>query len=100
MNRRDFLRLFAAAAPVAAVAPKYFFAPVGGWHSDLIVHPKDPACFEHVAAAQELSYRLSTPNVNHDGACLDAATIRKVIAIQLRYMLEYGNCVTYTRAVA
>lgn len=31
MNRRNFLKLLASAAPVAAVAPKYFFAPVGGW---------------------------------------------------------------------
>ena len=38
MDRRSFLKLFAAAAPVAAVAPTYFFAPVGGWHSDVIVH--------------------------------------------------------------
>lgn len=39
MNRRDFLRLFAAASPAAAVAPTYFFAPVGGWKSDLILNP-------------------------------------------------------------
>ena len=39
LDRRQFLRLFAAAAPVAAVAPKYFFAPVGGWHSDVIACP-------------------------------------------------------------
>jgi hypothetical protein len=31
MNRRASLKLFAAAGPVAAVAPTYFFAPVGGW---------------------------------------------------------------------
>lgn len=31
MNRRSFLRMLASAAPVAAVAPTYFFAPVGGW---------------------------------------------------------------------
>lgn len=41
MNRRAFLKLFAAAGPVAAIAPTYFFAPVGGWKSDLIVKP-DP----------------------------------------------------------
>lgn len=39
MNRRVFLRLLGAAAPVAAVAPTYFFAPVGGWKSDVIVNP-------------------------------------------------------------
>jgi hypothetical protein len=31
MDRRSFLKLFAAAAPVAVVAPTYFFAPRGGW---------------------------------------------------------------------
>ena len=36
MDRRSFLKLFAAAGPVAAVAPTYFFAPVGGW--DLEAH--------------------------------------------------------------
>jgi len=40
MDRRSFLKLFAAAGPVAVVAPKYFFAPVGGWKSDVIVHPR------------------------------------------------------------
>lgn len=40
MDRRSFLKLFAAAGPVAAVAPTYFFAPIGGWKSDVIVHPK------------------------------------------------------------
>lgn len=39
MNRRSFLKIFAAAGPVAAVAPTYFFAPVGGWKSDVIVNP-------------------------------------------------------------
>jgi hypothetical protein len=39
MNRRGFLKLFASAAPVAVVAPTYFFAPIGGWKSDVIVNP-------------------------------------------------------------
>lgn len=39
MNRRSFLKLFAAAGPVAAAAPTYFFAPVGGWKSNMIVNP-------------------------------------------------------------
>lgn len=39
MDRRGFLKLFAAAAPVAAIAPKYFFAPIGGWQSDVIHSP-------------------------------------------------------------
>jgi len=38
MNRRDFLRMLGMAAPIAA-APKYFFAPIGGWHSDVIANP-------------------------------------------------------------
>jgi hypothetical protein len=39
MNRRSFLKLLSAVAPVAAVTPTYFFAPVGGWKSDVISHP-------------------------------------------------------------
>ena len=39
MNRRSFLKLLGAAGPVAAVVPTYFFAPVGGWKSDVIVNP-------------------------------------------------------------
>lgn len=31
MDRRQFLRILAGAAPVAAIAPTYFFAPRGGW---------------------------------------------------------------------
>lgn len=52
MNRRDFLKLFAAAGPVAAVAPTYFFAPGGGWHSDVIVFPARPDMAGDVLAAQ------------------------------------------------
>jgi hypothetical protein len=39
MDRRSFLRNLLGAAPVIAVAPKYFFAPIGGWKSDVIVNP-------------------------------------------------------------
>ena len=39
MDRRSFLKLFGLAAPIAAVAPTYFFAPIGGWHSDVIFNP-------------------------------------------------------------
>lgn len=39
MNRRNFLRSLAIITPAAAVAPTYFFAPIGGWHSDVIVQP-------------------------------------------------------------
>jgi len=39
MNRRSFLKIFGLAAPVAAVAPTYFFAPIGGWKSEVIAHP-------------------------------------------------------------
>jgi hypothetical protein len=37
MNRRGFLGMLG----VAAVAPTYFFAPIGGWKSDLILNPAD-----------------------------------------------------------
>jgi hypothetical protein len=39
MNRRGFLKLFGGAAAVATVAPTYFFSPIGGWKSDVIVNP-------------------------------------------------------------
>lgn len=39
MNRRSFLKMMGSVAPVAAVAPTYFFAPVGGWKSDVIINP-------------------------------------------------------------
>lgn len=41
LTRRGFLKMLGMAAPVAAVAPKYFFAPIGGWTSDVIVRPFD-----------------------------------------------------------
>jgi len=31
MDRREFLRMLGMAGPVAAAAPTYFFAPIGGW---------------------------------------------------------------------
>lgn len=42
MNRRSFLRLFGAAAPIIAAKPTYFFAPIGGWKSKSIVNPFEP----------------------------------------------------------
>ena len=38
LNRRSFLSLLAGAG--AASATSYFFAPIGGWKSDVIVHPR------------------------------------------------------------
>lgn len=38
LTRRGFLKMLGMAAPVA-VAPTYFFAPIGGWKSDLIAQP-------------------------------------------------------------
>lgn len=37
-TRRGFLRMFAGAA-AATVAPSYFFAPIAGWKSNVIVNP-------------------------------------------------------------
>lgn len=37
MNRRRFLSILAGAG--AASATSYFFAPIGGWKSDVIVNP-------------------------------------------------------------
>jgi hypothetical protein len=44
VNRRGFLKLLGMAAPAAVVAPKYFFAPLGGWTSDVIVPPDVDLC--------------------------------------------------------
>lgn len=40
MNRRSFLKLFSA-APTAIVAPKFFFAPRGGWISPGMIRLSD-----------------------------------------------------------
>lgn len=58
MNRRNFLKLFASAAPVAAVAPKYFFAPLGGWHSEVIANPFNATPFGYNAVGGVLSAEL------------------------------------------
>jgi hypothetical protein len=71
MNRRNFLKLFASAAPVAVVAPTYFFAPVGGWH-------KTPGQVLYSLRPEGLTYRLSSPNVNLGGECLTPEVIRRV----------------------
>lgn len=42
MNRRNFLKMLASAAPVAAVAPTYFFAPPGGWRSTVRYEVQQP----------------------------------------------------------
>ena len=41
MNRRDFLKTLGLAAPVAVVAPTYFFAPKGGWPVHKVYSFKD-----------------------------------------------------------
>lgn len=50
MNRRRFLGLLAGAG--AASATSYFFAPIGGWKSDVIVHTHwsqcPPRCMDHL----------------------------------------------------
>lgn len=48
------MKLFGAAAPVAAVAPSYFFAPIGGWKSDVIVHAP---IYEEIDAALLHAFR-------------------------------------------
>jgi hypothetical protein len=42
MNRRNFLGLLFGAAAAQAIpeaAVKYFLSPIGGWKSDVILHP-------------------------------------------------------------
>jgi hypothetical protein len=58
MDRRAFLRQLVGAATVAA-RPTYFFAPIGGWTSSIIVHPPitfhphRPDVYADVEAAKE-----------------------------------------------
>ena len=56
MNRRDFLKSFLAAAPTAVVAPKYFFAPVGGWRAQPSV---DPRLFAYQKMLDDFCNRLT-----------------------------------------
>lgn len=53
------MRLLGLAVPALAVAPKYFFAPMGGWHSNVIHNPAD----DHTVEAQ-IFYRYRTDNLN------------------------------------
>ena len=86
LNRRNFLRLAAGAVAVPTVS--YFFAPVGGWKSDVIVHP------------QEL-YKLNGESVLFHGSRGGGKSeLQRLLAERDRLMFLYGNCVTYTRAVA
>lgn len=52
MDRRSFLKMLGAAAPVAAISPTYFFAPKGGWHRTY--------SFKDVTGIFVPDYRLST----------------------------------------
>lgn len=62
MNRRSFLKLFAAAGPAAAIAPTYFFAPIGGWKSDLIINPNLPLRFVDLRAKDYLDALYANAN--------------------------------------
>ena len=102
MNRRSFLKLFAAAGPVAAVAPTYFFAPVGGWKSDVILNPWDTLTPYQVrlnAALQAIDSYMERVNLGI-AAADPREYIHKVYADQRKNLMLYGNCTTYTRAVA
>lgn len=89
MNRRGFLKLFGGAAVAASANPVRFFAPIGGWKSDVIVNPNNGifglqywhvnSCSGSLAGINRAIYpgRLSTPNINLD-APLTAAAIRQI----------------------
>ncbi len=57
VSRRSFLRLLGLLAPVVAAAPKYFFAPIGGWKSDVIVNPIDIA-YMPIDTAMKFNHKL------------------------------------------
>jgi hypothetical protein len=48
LSRRSFLGMLGLGAATAAVAPTYFFAPIGGWKSDTIINP----LYNEVSAAE------------------------------------------------
>jgi hypothetical protein len=98
MNRRSFLKLFTAAGPVAAVAPTYFFAPVGGWKSDVIIDP-----FSYQVRFDKALQLIDDymERVNEGIALADPQKyLRMVYAEERKNLWLYGNNVTYARAVA
>jgi hypothetical protein len=52
------------AVPVAAVAPTYVFAPIGGWRSDVIVNPATFPIRDHQGAVLALLSRTDAYSIS------------------------------------
>jgi len=67
MNRRGFLGFLGlgGAALIAEPARKYFFAPVGGWRSDVIANPNDMLI--PIALPREIELGGAIGNYQPDG---------------------------------
>ena len=80
MDRRAFLKMLGTGAAVT-VAPTYFFAPVGGWHSDVIEHP----CALRQANGKQLE-EARVALFNLDGGILPAGNNIYLHGIRYYYM--------------
>jgi hypothetical protein len=108
VNRRAFLKLFAAAGPVAAVAPTYFFAPVGGWKSDVIALPSfDPRLSDYQRRLLEFCDLLIgiTPVEQmiadaHKKDYAGRASLVRLATEQRFFMHAYGGYALHVRTVA
>lgn len=58
LSRRGFFRLLGAAAVAPVLEPiakRYFFSPIGGWKSDVIVNPGNQFLTVNMVTAEALS---------------------------------------------
>ena len=76
MNRRQFLQTLGLVAPSAVLAPKYFFAPAGGWHKDYV------PTYMRMVAARPPDFISTLPQYISTGAELDK--LCRIIGIQRR----------------
>lgn len=89
MDRRRFLKILAGAA--AAPAVTYFLPPIGGWRSDVIVHPSNPCAVADVLAAQlEAIIAAQRKDWVH-------YRMMRMLAEQRLALWTHGGYVTYTR---
>jgi hypothetical protein len=82
MDRRSFLKLFAAAGPVAAVAPTYFFAPVGGWR---------PRVRYEVQAPYGGMYFIGENGIYLNGSCITRSIELSVEELRAMYPMPSAN---------
>lgn len=91
MDRRNFLRVLAGAA--AAPAVTHFLPPIGGWHSDVIVHPARPDMLGDIVAAQ-LEAIISAQRKDWG-----RERIMRILAAERIALWTHGGYITYSRTV-